>query len=185
MKSDLINKNNLIILSVLVGLTILGIGTYSILNSNSVFPVTDDDSLSIKKIYFANYTEQIDIGFYFGYTDPLSMIISLETNDALYINFNSYLDCYGNYGMGNDPVINVKLALYLNDTQLSHNMVMWFELPINDGQIYFRYPLSLQWFDTNISPGIYNLSIWASNQGANTNCDFYSSSLFAQVYSIN
>ena len=116
----MINKKTIISLSVLVGLSILGIGTYSILNTNSVFPVDNNDTLSVRKIYFINCTEELEIprtNFKLAPLVPLSTIISMQTNDALYVNFITILRSAGTFDTPDgQPLIRVHFAIYLNNT---------------------------------------------------------------------
>ncbi len=184
----MINKKTIISLSVLVGLSILGIGTYSILNTNSVFPVDNNDTLSVRKIYFINCTEELEIprtNFKLAPLVPLSTIISMQTNDALYVNFITILRSAGTFDTPDgQPLIRVHFAIYLNNTQICSTSIIFIDYPSNPGFIQFSTPFSLQWFDSNINPGIYNLTVWALDYRIHTTNSLYSSSLFAQVYSI-
>ena len=131
-KSNLINNKTIISLSVLIGLTILGIGTYSVVNLNSVFPMNNNNEISVRKIYFTNYTGQLEIPhemFRLAPLAPLSTIISIQTNDALYVNFNSIIFSQGNFFPDGQPLINIKFVIYLNNTQISPIYTIWIDFP--------------------------------------------------------
>jgi hypothetical protein len=156
------------IAALIFGLIGAGLGGY-VFVTNTLFPPTGVvESPSIQDTSFIYYTNALTLGnSIYDYLDPISLIISVNSNESVYILFTCYVRI-------NSPATEVYLSIYIDGTSEIYFIITRTSIGLE------RIPVSIQYGDSTISSGTRNVSVWGYADNVGQFC--YRSALLVQTY---
>jgi hypothetical protein len=152
--------------ALIFGLIGAGLGGY-VFVANTFFPSTGE-SPSIQDTWFIYDVGPCKLGdFVYNYFDPISLVISVNPNESVYILFTCYVRL-------DTTATDAYISIYIDGV----NQIYFLITRTSTGTE--RIPVSIQYGKSTLSSGAHNVSIWGYSNIANQEC--YRCSLLVQTY---
>lgn len=103
----------------------------------------------------------------YEYFDPISLVISVNPNESVYILFTCYVRL-------DTTATNAYISIYIDGFSEMYFLITRTSTGTE------RIPISLQYGDSTISSGTHNVSVWGFSNIANQEC--YRCALLVQTY---